>query len=94
MKEGLSVNIISDRKMTLQSKAIYMYLIHISEGKTEFLIKSKTIQEELGIGSYQYHSHLRRLVDNGYIQLEQARDDKQRFSGLKCTIITGGKENG
>lgn len=87
------MNILLDRSMSLQGKAIYLYLQKISNGKEEFKIKSQEIQKELGIGCYQYHSHIRRLVDSGYIELEMTRDEKKRYSGMICKI-TGGNKNG
>lgn len=84
---------LMDKNLTLQAKAIYAYLLQEADGKKEFQMKSNEVRQELGIGDYQYHSHLRKLIDYGYIRLELTRDDKKRYNGYKCTIL-GGNNNG
>lgn len=81
---------LTDNNLSLQAKAIYIYLLQAADGKKEFQMKQKTeIKIELGIGDCQYRNHLRKLVDNGYIKLEMTRDEKSRYNGYRCTILGG-----
>lgn len=90
MNEGFLMDFLLDSNLSLQSKAIYMYLLQLSNGDKEFQMKPQyEIRKELGIGDYQYHSHLKKLVENGYLQLEMTRDEKKRYNGYKCTILGG-----
>lgn len=83
------MDFITDNRLSLQSKAIYLYLLQLSNGKKEFQIKSQEIRKELGIGDFQYHSHIKKLIENEYIHLEITRDKKKRYNGYKCTILGG-----
>lgn len=86
--------IMQDKNLTLQAKAIYIYFLQISNGERSFKLKSPSeIQCELGIGSHAYYSHVHRLIDSGYIKIQQTRNEKNRYSGVKCVFLYGGKEN-
>lgn len=86
--------IMQDKDLTLQAKAIYIYFLQSSNGERSFKLKSPSeIQCELGIGSHAYYSHVHRLIDSGYIKIQQTRNEKNRYSGVKCVFLYGGKEN-
>jgi hypothetical protein len=86
--------IMQDKDLTLQAKAIYIYFLQNSNGEKSFKLKSPSaIQNELGIGSHTYYSHVHKLIDSGYIKIQQTRNEKNRYSGVKCIFLNGGKEN-
>ena len=87
--------IMQDNNLTLQAKAIYIYFLQTSNGERSFKLKSPSeIQKELKIGSYAYYAHVHRLEACGYIKMEQTRNEKNRYSGVKCMFLNGGNENG
>ena len=87
--------IMQDNNLTLQSKAIYIYLLQTANGKNTFKLKSPVeIQKELKIGSRAYYAHVHRLVACGYIKMKQTRNERNQYSGVECMFLNvGGKEN-
>lgn len=87
MQPNEIAEIMQDRTLTVQAKALYIYILQISGGQTRFRIKVEEIQNELQIGSCAYYSHLHRLIDNGYVVITQMRDDRSRFCGAECCLV-------
>lgn len=84
-KEKIS-QIINDRGLSLQSKALLIYLMQNIDAGNELVLFPDEIQEALHIGKSSYYTNLRKLSAKGYIKLEQSRDEKKRFSNTVCTF--------
>lgn len=86
--------VMQDPSLTLQAKAIYIYFYQQSSGNDRFAIKPpKDIQQELNIGACMYYSHLKKLIDHGYIKIEKVRNNRQQYNGSECVIVERTKKN-
>jgi len=81
-----NMRFMQDKRLTLQAKAIFMYLLNCSDGKNPFSVPPcSDITNALGIGTDQYRRHFNILKQYGYIQSQRTR----RLDGkLGRTMIT------
>lgn len=71
--------VMLDRKLTIEAKAIYAYFCsYAGAGDTVFPTRDK-ICEDLGIGKTRFYKHFQLLLDFGYIEVEQIRDERGKF---------------
>lgn len=79
--------VMLDRKLTIEAKAIYAYFCsYAGAGDTAFPTRNK-ICEDLGIGKTRFYKHFQLLLDFGYIEVEQVRDERGKFKHNIYTLI-------
>ena len=82
MKGGyglVSRDIMRNKKLTPEAKAIYAYLSSIAGKSGECYPSASLMMEELGMGNTRFYKHVDLLVDMGVIERKQQRD-KNRWS--------------
>lgn len=80
--------VMLDRKLTIESKAIYSYFCSYAGAGNQAFPGTKKIQEDLCIGKDRYYKHFNLLKDLGYIKVEQVRNNKGLFKHNLYTLIT------
>lgn len=68
--------VMLDKNLTPQAKAIYAYFASFAGAGTTAFPRRSTIMRELRIGSLgTYYRHFNQLVENGYLSVEQGKDN-------------------
>lgn len=80
--------VMLDRKLTIESKAIYSYFCSYAGAGNQAFPGTKKIQEDLCIGKDRYYKHFNLLKDLGYIKVEQVRNNKGLFKHNLYTLVT------
>jgi len=78
---------MQDRRLTVQSKAIYAYFCSFAgAGTTAFPSREKIIYD-LQISKDTYYKHFNKLKEYGYIQVEQEKKDSGRYTRNIYTLM-------
>jgi hypothetical protein len=75
----VSKSVMTDRNLTIESKAIYSYLCSFAGNKDEAFPSVKKICYDLKINVKRFYKHMGPLIDKGYIEVHRIRyaDSKQ-----------------
>lgn len=80
--------VMLDRKLTIESKAIYSYFCSYAGAGNQAFPGTSKIQKDLCIGKDRYYKHFNLLKDLGYIKVEQVRNNKGLFKHNLYTLVT------
>ena len=80
--------VMLDRKLTIESKAIYSYFCSYAGAGNQAFPGTKKIREDLCISKDRYYKHFNLLKSLGYIKVEQVRNDKGTFKHNLYTLVT------
>ena len=79
--------VMLDRKLTIEAKAIYSYFCsYAGAGDTAFPGVTKII-EDLCISKTRYYNHRSKLIQLGYITIEQVKGKNNKFSHNVYTLV-------
>lgn len=81
----IAKQVMRDRRLSIESKAIYAYLCSHSGGGATSFPSVKAIVGDLGIGEKRYYTHLAPLREFGYIAVERG---ERAGSSFKCNVYT------
>ena len=80
--------IMQDKGLTIESKAIYAYLCSFAGGKDEAYPSISKMCYDLQITDQRLRKHMKLLIDSGYIEIEKYRYAKsQRFANNHYIIL-------
>lgn len=73
-------SVMSDRKLTVEAKAIYAYFAAcIGAGDTSFP-KVGEICKDLNMGEDRFQKHKKHLIEKGYLTVHKGEDANGRYS--------------
>ena len=72
--------VMTDRELSVTSKSLYAYICAFSGGTDRACPKVDDMLDHLGIGRSAYQTHMKALVERGYITIVQSRGGKGRMS--------------
>ena len=76
----LPKSIMQDRKLKIESKAIFAYLItYAGNGDTAFPGR-ELICQDLGISKDRFYKYMNELKENGYIEITQVKNTEGKFA--------------
>lgn len=79
--------VMLDRKLTIEAKAIYSYFCSYAGAGTTAFPGIEKIIEDLCISKTRYYNHRSKLVELGYITIEQAKGKNNKFSHNIYTLV-------
>ena len=76
----LPKSVMTDTRISIQAKGVFAYLVTFAGNGTTAFPKRETIMHHLGIGKDSLSKYLKELKNSGYLEVEQVKTDKGRFS--------------
>lgn len=79
---------MQDRKLSIESKALYAYLCSFAGGKDVAWPSVSKMCYDLNIEERRLRKHMKLLVEHGYIEIDKSRYSKsQQFANNYYTIM-------
>ncbi|WP_143093484.1 helix-turn-helix domain-containing protein [Parageobacillus thermantarcticus] len=72
--------VMLDRRLSDKAKAIYAFFCSFAGARNSAFPKVSTICHYLKMNKDTYYKHFKQLVELGYIEVHQARDEEGKFS--------------
>lgn len=76
--------VMFDRSISIQSKAIYAYLVSYTGAGRTIFPKVETITSHLKMSKSTFYKHFKPLVENGYINVSKAKGFKNKNVYVIC----------